>query len=322
MQTKEQGKQSARSTKSAGGSGRRTRTNRAATTSMPENLSPEAAHCMEGIGDITHAIVSINSGADDFDGVKLALFGTCHRVCDGLSPTSFEDEEAKLAKSLNDLGIGKHGNSATHHQRLVKEALKRACKGQEISKSTRALINKYTSAFVGMRISGVTAFNFEKEWNAPASSETNWKKGLDRYLAVYRGNFGKGVKDGSGLSLQNPAVEAAKYFVKHGSFSSGDNASSGLDDHHFSCLLRDVLEEVKVRQNITIFIGGRDANRGSDNDKPHLTLDEVQQVDQFEESRLPETHRLITSHLALVSPDASYRRIATSEDALAAQEDD
>ncbi|WP_164712519.1 hypothetical protein [Methylobacterium currus] len=43
-------------------------------------------------------------------------------------------------------------------------------------------------------------------------------------------------------------------------------------------------------------------------------------MDQFEELRLPETHHLITPHLAVVPTGAAYARLVTPEDALAAQE--
>ncbi len=52
-----------------------------------------------------------------------------------------------------------------------------------------------------------------------------------------------------------------------------------------------------------------------------LIMDEVPQVDQFEELRLPETHHLITPHLAVVPTGAAYARLVTPEDTLAAQED-
>ncbi len=52
-----------------------------------------------------------------------------------------------------------------------------------------------------------------------------------------------------------------------------------------------------------------------------LIMDEVPQVDQFEELRLPETHHLITPHLAVVPTGAAYARLVTPKDALAAQED-
>jgi hypothetical protein len=53
----------------------------------------------------------------------------------------------------------------------------------------------------------------------------------------------------------------------------------------------------------------------------HLIMDEVPQVDRFEELRLPDTHHLITPLLALVPGGASYGRLVTPEDALAARED-
>ena len=52
-----------------------------------------------------------------------------------------------------------------------------------------------------------------------------------------------------------------------------------------------------------------------------LIMDEVPQVDAFKELNLPETHHLITPHLALVPGAAAYGRLVTPEDALAAQED-
>ncbi|TXM64002.1 hypothetical protein FV222_20395 [Methylobacterium sp. WL103] len=52
-----------------------------------------------------------------------------------------------------------------------------------------------------------------------------------------------------------------------------------------------------------------------------LIVDEVPQVDCFQELRLPETHHLITPFLALMPGGASYGRLVTSEDAIAAQED-
>ncbi|SEP45432.1 Type III restriction enzyme, res subunit [Methylobacterium sp. ap11] len=52
-----------------------------------------------------------------------------------------------------------------------------------------------------------------------------------------------------------------------------------------------------------------------------LVMDEVPQVDQFEELRLPDTHHLITPHLEIVPAGAVYARLVTPEDALAAQED-
>lgn len=52
-----------------------------------------------------------------------------------------------------------------------------------------------------------------------------------------------------------------------------------------------------------------------------LVMDEVPQVDQFEELRLPDTHHFITPHLEIVPVGAIYARLVTPEDALAAQED-
>lgn len=52
-----------------------------------------------------------------------------------------------------------------------------------------------------------------------------------------------------------------------------------------------------------------------------LIMDEVPQVDCFQELRLPDTHHLITPFLALVPGGASYGRLVTAEDAIAAQED-
>ncbi|MBY0294509.1 MAG: DEAD/DEAH box helicase family protein [Methylobacterium sp.] len=52
-----------------------------------------------------------------------------------------------------------------------------------------------------------------------------------------------------------------------------------------------------------------------------LIMDEVPQVDQFEELRLPETHHLITPHLTPVPTGAAYARLVTPVDAIAAQED-
>lgn len=52
-----------------------------------------------------------------------------------------------------------------------------------------------------------------------------------------------------------------------------------------------------------------------------LIMDEVPQVDCFQELRLPDTHHLITPFLALVPGGASYGRLLTAEDAVAAQED-
>lgn len=52
-----------------------------------------------------------------------------------------------------------------------------------------------------------------------------------------------------------------------------------------------------------------------------LIMDEVPQVDVFEELNLPETHHLLTPLLTLVPGGAAYGRLVTVEDALAAQED-
>ena len=52
-----------------------------------------------------------------------------------------------------------------------------------------------------------------------------------------------------------------------------------------------------------------------------LIMDEVPQVDVFEELSLPDTHHLITPFLELVPGGASYGRLITAEDAIAAQED-
>ncbi len=52
-----------------------------------------------------------------------------------------------------------------------------------------------------------------------------------------------------------------------------------------------------------------------------LIMDEVPQVDVFEERNLTETHHLITPFLTLVPGGAAYGRLVTVEDALAAQED-
>ena len=52
-----------------------------------------------------------------------------------------------------------------------------------------------------------------------------------------------------------------------------------------------------------------------------LIVDEVPQVDCFEELRLPDTHHLITPFLDLVPGGAAYGRLVTPKDALAAQED-
>lgn len=51
-----------------------------------------------------------------------------------------------------------------------------------------------------------------------------------------------------------------------------------------------------------------------------LIMDEVPQVDQFEELHLPETHHLITPHLTIVPSGAAYARLVTPEVAIAAQE--
>jgi len=51
-----------------------------------------------------------------------------------------------------------------------------------------------------------------------------------------------------------------------------------------------------------------------------LIMDEVPQVDVFEELNLTETHHLITPLLTLVPSGAAYGRLVTVEDALAAQE--
>jgi superfamily II DNA or RNA helicase len=52
-----------------------------------------------------------------------------------------------------------------------------------------------------------------------------------------------------------------------------------------------------------------------------LIMDEVPQVDVFEELKLPETHHLLTPLLTLVPGGAAYGRLVTIEDALTAQED-
>lgn len=52
-----------------------------------------------------------------------------------------------------------------------------------------------------------------------------------------------------------------------------------------------------------------------------LIMDEVPQVDRFEELRLSETHHLITPHLDLVPGGAAYGQLVTPEDARAARED-
>jgi superfamily II DNA or RNA helicase len=52
-----------------------------------------------------------------------------------------------------------------------------------------------------------------------------------------------------------------------------------------------------------------------------LIMDEVPQVDVFEELKLPETHDLITRHLTLMPDGAAYGRLVTVEDGLAAGED-
>lgn len=51
-----------------------------------------------------------------------------------------------------------------------------------------------------------------------------------------------------------------------------------------------------------------------------LIMDEVPQVDCFQELRLPDTHHLITPFLALVPGGASYGRLIKVEDAIVAQE--
>lgn len=52
-----------------------------------------------------------------------------------------------------------------------------------------------------------------------------------------------------------------------------------------------------------------------------LIMDEVPQVDVFEELRLPDTHHLITPFLELVPGGAAYGRLVTPKDALVARED-
>lgn len=52
-----------------------------------------------------------------------------------------------------------------------------------------------------------------------------------------------------------------------------------------------------------------------------LIMDEVAQVDVFEERNLTETHHLITPLLTLMPGGAVYGRLVSAEDALAAQED-
>jgi hypothetical protein len=52
-----------------------------------------------------------------------------------------------------------------------------------------------------------------------------------------------------------------------------------------------------------------------------LIMDEVPQVDCFQELRLPDTHHLITPFLTLVPGGASYGLLVTAEDAIAARED-
>ena len=52
-----------------------------------------------------------------------------------------------------------------------------------------------------------------------------------------------------------------------------------------------------------------------------LIMDEVLQVDVFEEVHLPETHHLITPYLEIVPTGAAYARLGTPEDTLTAQED-
>jgi reverse gyrase len=53
----------------------------------------------------------------------------------------------------------------------------------------------------------------------------------------------------------------------------------------------------------------------------NLIVDEVPQVDCFEELRLPNTHHLITPFLELVPSGAAYGRLVSREDALVAQGD-
>lgn len=250
MVAKEYSERTDRSLKGATGSGRRARSRMTATPPLAQNLSPEASACLSAIERVSRAMRSLNDQTVKVERAKVEILGVCHSICDDLSATSFAEEEEKLRNQLDALHIPKHGSANTQHQRLIKEALKHAFRDVPTTKDARSLINKYTAAFVGMRLAEVTATNFEAKLKerAPAPPLGNGKLGLERFKAEYSKKYSRRKQVDSGTRAEGPEAVAMALLATNG------HDLLNLSDKQIVAIATNILQDVERRNLLEVLL--------------------------------------------------------------------
>ncbi len=116
--------------------------------------------------------------------------------------------------------------------------------------------------------------------------------------------------------LQDPE---APYSVRaiHGDSNLETNSVVGDIVHHFRSAVRDEGEVLFITHAAFFRVPYFEQK-----DDWVLLMDEVPQVDVFEERPIPETHHLITPHLTLVPGGPVYGYLVANEDLIADDEED